>query len=402
MRPSIKSICSGGLIVAFLTVLVPLSAVYAANPPREAIVIEARTGKVLIAQNPDARTYPASLTKMMTLYLLFDALSHGKLKLTSPVVMSAHGAAQAPSRLGLAVGESLTVEQAILAIVTKSANDVAVAVGETLAGDEASFAARMTTTARRLAMKATDFKNASGLPHQAQHTTARDMAILSLALRRDYPQYYHYFSVREFAWGNDVIPSHNRVLLHYPGADGLKTGFIAASGFNLATSATRGNTRLVAVVMGGASGASRDRTMTTLLDQGFALAAKLPPEKASPEPKQTLQKLAAKSTPAKPAASPPPDGMLAALTETAKTNTWGVLVGTYPTKVSAHKEASLAVAKLGSGLKVAVVATTYKKTTVYQGQVIGFESKTHANKACQNLKHSHIGQPKSCVVVGGL
>lgn len=379
---------------------------HAFQPQQEEIVIDARSGKVLLAKNPDARTYPASLTKMMTLYLLFDALSHGKVTLATPLVMSQHGANQAPSRLGINPGESLTVEQAILAIVTKSANDVAVAIGERLGGSEQAFAVRMTETAHRLGMRSTEFKNASGLPNLAQHTTARDMATLSLALRRDYPQYYHYFSVREFAWGNDVIPSHNRVLLHYPGADGLKTGFIAASGFNLATSATRDSVRLVGVVMGGTTGASRDQEMMKLLDKGFEMASKGPSAKASEAvavatpPAAITPKVAATS---KTIPVPAPAALVAALDD-APDAAWGILVGTYPSKVSAKHEAASAAAKLSAhgdsnDLKSAVVKASFGKQTVYKAEVIGFDKQAEATKACHALRKAHIGQPKACVTV---
>lgn len=402
----VKRLVAGVLVAASVTTV---SAAAFAAPQYEAIVVDARTGKVLIAQNPDAHTYPASLTKMMTLYLLFDALQHGRVSLSTPLVVSQHAAAQAPSRLGIDPGDSLTVDQAIRAIVTKSANDVAVAIGEHLAGDEPSFATKMTATARRLGMRNTEFKNASGLPNLAQHTTARDIATLSLALRRDFPQFYHYFSIREFNWDGDVIPSHNRVMLHYPGADGLKTGYIAAAGFNLATSATHGNVRLVGVIMGGTSGSARDRAMVALLDQGFALAGKQGPVMASadvpPVVKAGHGKKEAPAVVAKPASVPPPPEMVAALDDPSdEGGQWGIQVGAYSTKVKATHEAALAASKItGAGdsgdLSTSVVASRLGKATVYEARVMGLDDARDARRACRTLAGLHIGQPQACIAV---
>lgn len=215
------------------------------------IIINAQTGQVLWEKNADDRNYPASLTKMMTLYMLFDALEKGKTRMSATMPVSAHAAGQSPSKLGLKPGASLRVEDGIKALVTKSANDAAVVIAEFLGGSESSFAEMMTNQARRLGMSQTTFRNASGLPNLGQMSSARDMATLSMALQRNFPQYYHYFSLRAFDYNGTVIPTHNRVLLNYPGADGLKTGYIAASGFNLAASATRNGVRLVGVVFGG-------------------------------------------------------------------------------------------------------------------------------------------------------
>lgn len=235
-----------------------------------AIVVDARSGNVLIAANADEERYPASLTKMMTLYMLFDALREGRVQLSTPIRMSEEAASRPPSKLGLPAGMTLTVEQAILALVTKSANDVAAAVGEHLAGSEDRFAQLMTMRARSIGMTRTTFRNASGLPDQENTTTARDMATLGLRLIRDYPDRYRYFSTVHFAWGRQMIRNHNRMVGDYEGADGIKTGYIRASGFNIVTSAQRDGVRLVGVTMGGSSWVERDRHMGALLDQGFA------------------------------------------------------------------------------------------------------------------------------------
>jgi D-alanyl-D-alanine carboxypeptidase len=235
-----------------------------------AIVLEARTGTILIDAGADEPRYPASLTKMMTLYMLFEALRDGKTHLGSRVVMSEEAASRPPSKLGIPPGGGLTVEQAILALVTKSANDVAAAVGEHLAGSEERFAQMMTMRARSLGMTQTRFRNASGLPDWEQVTTARDMATLGRRLFTDFPNRYHYFGTVHFAWGRAQIRNHNRMLGDYDGADGIKTGFINASGFNIVTSAQRDGVRLVGATFGGSSWVERDRHMGALLDQGFA------------------------------------------------------------------------------------------------------------------------------------
>ncbi len=240
-----------------------------ARPPSAAIVMDADTGAVLYAEGADRRIYPASLTKMMTLYMVFEALESGRLGLRERIRISRRAAGMPPSRLGLRPGRSLTVEQAILALVTKSANDVAVALAERLAGTEWRFAKRMTSKARALGMRRTTFRNASGLPDSRQRTTVRDMAILARALVRDHPRYYRYFSRRSFSFKGRRYPNHNRLLGRYAGLDGVKTGYIRASGFNLAASAVRGGRRVIAVVAGGRSARARDRRVARLLDLGF-------------------------------------------------------------------------------------------------------------------------------------
>ncbi|MBM3586485.1 MAG: D-alanyl-D-alanine carboxypeptidase [Alphaproteobacteria bacterium] len=235
-----------------------------------AIVMEARTGTTLIDAGADEPRFPASLTKMMTLYMVFEALRDGKMQINSRVVMSEEAASRPPSKLGIPPGGGLTVEQAILALVTKSANDVAAALGEHIGGSEERFAQMMTMRARSLGMTRTRFRNASGLPDWEQVTTARDMATLGRRLFTDFPNRYHYFGTIHFAWGQAQIRNHNRMLGDYDGADGIKTGFINASGFNIVTSAQRNGVRLVGATFGGSSWVERDRHMGALLDQGFA------------------------------------------------------------------------------------------------------------------------------------
>ena len=233
------------------------------------IVIDAGSGAVLSQSNADEYRFPASLTKMMTLYLLFESLRDHRLVLNQQVPVSSWAASMSPTKLGLVPGTYITVEQALLGLVTKSANDAAAALGELMGGDEDRFAQMMTLRARALGMTATTFRNASGLPDWAQVTTARDMATLARHIIQDFPAYYRYFSVPSFSFHGRQIFNHQRMLQTYPGADGLKTGYIEASGFNVVTSAVRGEVRLIGVVLGANTGGERDQHMATLLDEGF-------------------------------------------------------------------------------------------------------------------------------------
>ncbi len=234
------------------------------------LVIDAESGQLLEADNPDAPHVPASLTKMMTAYLAFEALQYGKLRLTQSIPVSSVAADQDPTKLDLAPGQTITVEQAMLGLTVRSANDAAVVLAEAMGGSESQFAEMMTRKARQLGMKNTIFRNASGLPDPIQTTTARDMATLARALIRDYPQYYHFFSVREFNFEGTVIPTHNHVLDRFEGADGLKTGFTNAAGWNIVISAVRNGRRLIGVVLGGRTASARDREVMQLLTVAFA------------------------------------------------------------------------------------------------------------------------------------
>lgn len=236
-------------------------------PRYAAIILDASDGDVLHQVSAGEERYPASLTKMMTLFLLFNSLKAGRLALQSPVVFSTHAASMPPTKLGVKAGDSITVDTAIRAIVTKSANDVAVALAETLAGSEHRFAALMTQQARTLGMTGTVFRNASGLPDERQVTTARDMALLALALRRYFPEYYHYFSVEDFQFRGRTVRGHNHLLGNVAGVDGIKTGYTRASGFNLATSARRNGRSVVAVILGEDHAKTRDAHMVELIDR---------------------------------------------------------------------------------------------------------------------------------------
>lgn len=280
-----------------------------AKPVSASIVVDAETGEVLSRSNADVVTYPASLTKMMTLYLLFDALEKGTIKLTDRIQFSANAAGEPATNMNVKAGDSIGVETAILALVVRSANDVSTAIGERLGGTESAFARMMTAKARALGMTHTTFRNANGLPNPGQTTTARDMAVLGVALLRDHPNYYGFFSRNSFVFRGNTYGGHNRVMKKFAGADGIKTGYIRASGFNLVSSAERDGRRLVGVVLGGTSAPVRDKQMVALLTAGFkanrgigdVLVAKAP---GSAGPAQDVPMVAA-VTDATPAASEP-------------------------------------------------------------------------------------------------
>ncbi len=237
-----------------------------------AIVIDAQSGDVLYSVRADSPRYPASVTKVMTLYLTFEALARGDLHLNDEITMSRHAASMQPTKLGIAPGRTLSVEDAIQAMTIQSANDVAVAMAEHLGGTETRFAAMMTLKAKALGMNNSRFVNACGLPDSRQISTAHDIAILSRAIMRDFPQYYSYFGQNQFTYGRKTMTNHNNLLRTMPGVDGLKTGYTSASGYNLAASAVQGDHRLITVVLGGSSGAMRDGEVTRLLNAGFEVA----------------------------------------------------------------------------------------------------------------------------------
>src|SRR5258705_1114614 len=235
------------------------------SPSFSSIIVDGNSGATLQANSPDGIRHPASLTKIMTLYLLFERLDAGKMKLDTEMEVSERASEQAPTKLGLKPGQTIKVEDAIKGLVTRSANDAAVVIAETIAGDEDDFAKMMTRKARALGMSRTVYRNASGLPNDEQITTARDQATLGRAIQERFPRYYRYFATSVFNYRGQSIRNHNRLLGNVEGVDGIKTGYTHASGFNLVSSMRRGNRHLVGVVLGGRSGGSRDATMRNLL-----------------------------------------------------------------------------------------------------------------------------------------
>jgi D-alanyl-D-alanine carboxypeptidase len=243
------------------------------SPQFSSIIVDANSGATLTATSPDGSRHPASLTKIMTLYLLFERLDAGKMKLDTEMSVSEHASEQDPTKLDLKPGQTIRVEDAIKGLVTRSANDAAVVIAEAIAGDEDDFAKLMTRKARALGMSRTTYRNASGLPNDEQVTTARDQATLGRAIQDRFPRYYRYFSTQAFTYHGQSIRNHNHLLGNVEGVDGIKTGYTRASGFNLVTSMRRGNRHLVGVVMGGRSGGSRDATMRSLLAENLEKAS---------------------------------------------------------------------------------------------------------------------------------
>jgi D-alanyl-D-alanine carboxypeptidase len=247
------------------------------DPAKDAaLIIDGETGKVLYERNAEATRHPASLTKMMTLYLLFDALHKGQMTLATPMKVSRHASVQAPTKLYLKPGDTISVDDAIKAIVVRSANDVAVTIAEALGGSEPQFADMMNTEAQKLGMTGTFYHNASGLPDPRQISTARDLALLARHLAYDFPQYFHYFSTPAFTFRGRTYDTHDNLIGYYNGADGIKTGYTGASGFNLVSSVVRDRVHLIGVVMGGVTAHRRDNEMMRLLDTAFAAVDKNP------------------------------------------------------------------------------------------------------------------------------
>jgi D-alanyl-D-alanine carboxypeptidase len=377
----------------------------------ESIVIEPETGQILSQENPDAITYPASLTKMMTLYLTFEALNAGKLRLDQYLPVSYAAASRAPTKLGLRPGESIAVQDLILGLITRSANDAACVLAEGLAGSEPTFAEHMTRTARNLGMAHTVYRNASGLPDSDQYTTARDQAQLAVALYRDFPREYRYFATREFYFRGNTIHNHNHLLDWYEGADGIKTGYIGASGFNLAASAVRNGHRLIGVIMGGPSAGTRDREMAALLDRGFqevgagttmvarrevplpALADAEPPPSPAPRSKpgmitKAASRLVGHLSPISKAEAAPLMRERAALVA----EHWSIQLGAFHAETVAMKAARAAATSLGGakGKPVQIVEPgKADKERVYRARLLNFTPQ-EAWSACIALHKKKI------------
>lgn len=375
-RARISTVCrwfAGAVTACLLMAALPAHAMYASY------VIDADTGEVLQGTNEDTRNYPASLTKMMTLYLVFEKLKSKQWTMATRLKVSQQASYQPPSKLGVKPGDTLSVKEAILALVTRSANDVATVIAENISGQERSFALKMTAKARAIGMNDTTFRNASGLPHRAQMSTAHDMAMLARALLRDFPEYYYLFSTEEFVYEGKAIKNHNELLNSYPGADGFKTGYIRASGYNLVASATRNGRRIIGVVFGGRTSAQRNQTMAGLLDQGFDALAKN--GKSSPA---AIAKAPRQRQPQAPevqvaSSSSDDDGKVV----------WGVQVGAFSREDQARAAAEAALKKasqyLQSGQIKIVPLQKRNGTVLHRARVVGI-SKGDAFKTCKLLK----------------
>ena len=355
----------------------PTSARYAS------MVVDAKTGKILHASNPDRKRYPASLTKMMTLYMVFDALERKKLTLNQRLKVSRRAQGMPPSKLGLKRGKTIQVKDAILALITKSANDAAVVVAEALGGTEIKFAQMMTKKARQIGMRRTKFRNASGLPNRKQVSTARDMAILARRLIRDFPQYYHFFGTQRFSYKRRTFRNHNKLLANYPGVDGIKTGYIRASGFNLVASTKRHGRRLIGVVFGGKSAKSRDRHMRRLFERAYTLVPKKRkryPTTTAEATEQTRPKLAfvrhASASKGRTYSGP------------GRVRRWAIQVGAF-SQSSAAKLAAYDAAGRLQGVadhgRVAIVMHQQKRGRLYRAQIVEM-SQREAVKSCSYLR----------------
>lgn len=380
--------------LAVLAVLAAVFLSFAASPAQAryaAFVMDADTGKILHQVNPDTQNYPASLTKMMTLYMLFDALDRGKIKESDTLKVSARAARQPSSRLGLGRGSAITVHDAILALVTKSANDVAVVVGETLGlGSERRFAEQMTAKAHAIGMKNTVFRNASGLYSRAQLSTARDMAILARRLIKDFPHYYKVFATETFEYGGETHKNHNALMTTYDGMDGIKTGYIGASGFNLVASAKRNGKRVIGVVFGGKTARARNAHMANLLDKGFST---LGVSVAADGKKHDTSDLVAESddTPSAqddetPAPTPVAAGKDDAVTPSGD---YGIQVGAFAQYDPAYQAANRALARAPGQLSDGVIKIAplprARKGPLYRAQIVGI-TKAEAFRACSVIK----------------
>lgn len=339
-----------------------------------AIIVDAKTGAVLHAENAELKNRPASLTKMMTLYLVFEALRDGRLSLGQMLNVSSHASSQSPTKLNLRPFSKISVEDAILATVTKSANDAAVVLAEACGKSEAAFARLMTSKARALGMNGTRFYNASGLPHDQQITTARDMATLANALYSRFPQYKHFFATPEFRYRHNVYRNHNRLLGTYHGVDGIKTGYTNASGFNLVTSVTRNGRHVYAVVLGGATSQGRDNQMRKLLDRTFGKSDKntRPVTASYAQPKtKNARVAAAKKHPSL----------------SASKKRWSIQVGTFkgPERALARARQAKMVAPtflLPAAVKIETMSRANK--TVYRARFTGL-SEANARQTCRIL-----------------
>ncbi|MCI0654687.1 MAG: D-alanyl-D-alanine carboxypeptidase [Methylococcaceae bacterium] len=388
--------------VIFVLFLVPaLSGIVStAKADYASIVMDAESGRVLHEVNADSLNYPASLTKMMTLYMIFSALNNREITLDTRWRVSSIAASQPPTKLGLKAGQTISVRNCILALVTKSANDMAVVAAEGLAGSEFRFARMMTEKSRDLNMTQTRFRNASGLPDLYQITTARDISILALALLRDFPEYYGFFSTRVFQYGNRRYRNHNHLLHSYQGTDGIKTGYIRASGYNLAASTVRNGRRLVGVVMGGRSSKARNQQMMSLLDLAFAKLERDEPRYARIS---SANRPLIVSTDAKPGVMETPDQLDAMFVprsqpgEERARQIWGIQVGAF----SQFRLAESAVARARA---IAPILLESSRTMIspfrlpngfiYRARLVGIAERD-ARKVCAVLKSNGI----SCITV---
>ena len=371
------------MLICFLSISIPAQA---AKRTTSSIMIDAETGNVLSSYNADELRYPASLTKLMTLYITFNALDKGLIKMDDKLPVSRTAANRSPSKLGVRPGEKITVRTAILALIVKSANDCATVLAEGLGYSEDKFAITMTEVAHELGMKNTTFKNASGLPNKAQKTTARDMALLAAAVYHHFPEYYKLFSTKKFTYKGRTYYTHNHILKNFKGADGMKTGFTNAAGYNIVTSAERDGNRVIAVTMGHNTIRQRDTKVSSMMTQGLRKLA-LADDIKTPNLYAQTQEVKTKAK---------EETKVAEVSYSE--DVWGIQVGAFSNYAKARNYA-LSIRKQikhpsVQNAKIDIEPTQKGAAIVYRSKLIGF-AKNEADKTCNRLKKSN----KSCIVV---
>ncbi len=371
------------LSMSFFLAITPAKA---AKGPASSILIDAESGKVLASSNADLRRYPASLTKLMTLYITFNALESGSIKMEDMLPVSRTAANRSPSKLGLRAGDKISVQDAVMALIVKSANDCATVLAEGLGYTEENFAKTMTDIAKALGMKNTTFKNASGLPNGEQKTTARDMATLAAAMYHHFPQYYKLFSTKKFVYNGQTYYTHNHLLKTFKGADGMKTGFTNAAGYNIVTSAERDGHRVIAVTMGHNNIKARDQKVASLMNQGLQRLAK-ENNKKSPI---IYDDINTQQLPT----------LIAENKQNDSSDVWGIQIGAFSNYAKARNYAldvkRMIKKQLNYASKASVNVEPARKgsAVIYRSKLIGF-AKNEADKTCSSLKKAN----KSCIVI---
>lgn len=418
MLGTIKQGMAGAWIfaLAFLSMVFALQA-SEAHAGYAHFVMDAKTGKVLASQNADTVNYPASLTKMMTLYMVFEALNEGRLRWDQKITMSRHAASVIPSKLWVKAGTTFTVREAVYGMIVKSANDMAEGMGDHIGGSEAKFAQMMTRKARQLGMTKTTFRNASGLPNKSQVTTARDMAKLGLALQRDFPREYKLFATQSFKFRGKTIRGHNRLMARYTGVDGIKTGYTNASGFNLVSAVNHNGRSVVGVVLGGKTARSRDAQMASLLDQAVPKASRSGVNQqlvASASTSRTFDVALAtvplpmfrerRTDPVAMQIATASNAMAMVDTSSAhpladpQRSDWEVQIAAADTQAAAMsllRSARPTIVSAYTGVAPYTEAVRSGATTLYRARFTGFDSQAAALSACKDLK----AQSYSCVVM---
>ena len=365
-----------------------------AKASTSSIIIDADSGEILSSSAADQLRYPASLTKVMTLYITFDALEKGLIRMDDKLPVSRNAANRSPSKLGLRAGEKISVRDAIMALVIKSANDCATVLAEGLGYSEENFAKTMTNVARELGMKNTTFKNASGLPNRAQKTTARDMALLGAAMYHHFPQYYKLFSAKKFTYKGKTYYTHNHLLKSFEGADGMKTGFTNAAGFNIITSAERNGNRVIAVTMGHDTAKLRDRKVAKLMNMGLEKLAAANHNNAASAKFLTAEKNKVAASKTFAAAQ---NGASELDQQQTPENSWAIQIGAFSNYAKARNYALAVRQEITRRYRDKNInIQPYQKgsAVIYRSQLVGF-AKNEADNACNRLKRSN----KSCIVI---